>query len=247
MPKTVILDVFSGTGSIAKAIRDAGWTDEYFVIELDMEPKSEPMDNVITLNCDITKLEEKDLKEIVDKYGMPDFMWFSPPCENYTNIKNSVYSRDLEKANATFNSALFIIDTIKKWKPDVSFAMENPKSKHFTQLTEKLEYYIDHTSYCLWNEEKTINGYSFNTFPYRKNTMIVSNIPNLNLKECTNDCKMCSNGRHNVVISFYHKYGQQIYQHYHAQLKRRGIYDVGHTPTDGLHQVPSLLIRHILS
>ena len=52
MPKTVILDVFSGTGSIAKAIRDAGWTDEYFVIELDMEPKSEPMDNVITLNCD---------------------------------------------------------------------------------------------------------------------------------------------------------------------------------------------------
>ena len=85
-------------------------------------------------------------------------------------------------------------------------------------------------------------------YPYRKNTIIVSNIDNLELKKCENNCDMCINGRHMVTGGYYNNnlYGTKMAD-YHSELKRIGAYPRGHTTTDKLHEVPVLLLEYILT
>lgn len=68
----LIFDFFSGTGSSTQAFKDAGHT----VITFELDDFFEATEHV-----DIFNLNAKDL---INKYGQPDFVWASPPCTAFS-------------------------------------------------------------------------------------------------------------------------------------------------------------------
>lgn len=68
----LIFDFFSGTGSSTQAFKDAGHT----VITFELDDFFEATENV-----DVFNLNAKDL---INKYGQPDFVWASPPCTAFS-------------------------------------------------------------------------------------------------------------------------------------------------------------------
>lgn len=68
-----ILDLFSGTQSVAKVFRENGW--ETYTIELDRQHEG------IDWYEDIMNIEPQD---IVERFGYPDVIWASPPCTTYS-------------------------------------------------------------------------------------------------------------------------------------------------------------------
>lgn len=68
-----VLDLFSGTQSIAQAFRDAG--HQAFTIELDKRHSG------IDWYEDILRVTAKD---ILIRFGRPDVIWASPPCTTYS-------------------------------------------------------------------------------------------------------------------------------------------------------------------
>ena len=68
----LIFDFFSGTGSSTQAFKDAGHT----VITFELDDFFEATEHV-----DVFNLNAKDL---INKYGRPDFVWASPPCTAFS-------------------------------------------------------------------------------------------------------------------------------------------------------------------
>lgn len=68
----LVFDFFSGTGSSTQAFKDAGHT----VITFELDDFFEATEHV-----DIFNLNAKDL---INKYGQPDFVWASPPCTAFS-------------------------------------------------------------------------------------------------------------------------------------------------------------------
>jgi hypothetical protein len=68
----LIFDFFSGTGSSTQAFKDAGHT----VITFELDNFFEATEHV-----DVFNLNAKDL---INKYGQPDFVWASPPCTAFS-------------------------------------------------------------------------------------------------------------------------------------------------------------------
>jgi hypothetical protein len=68
----LIFDFFAGTGSSTKAFKDAGHT----VISFELDSQFEATENV-----DILELTSEYL---LSKYGKPDFVWASPPCQAFS-------------------------------------------------------------------------------------------------------------------------------------------------------------------
>ena len=71
--KLKVLDLFSGTQSIARAFRDNG--HETYTIELDKKH------NGIDWYEDIMNITTED---IIERFGKPDVIWASPPCEKFS-------------------------------------------------------------------------------------------------------------------------------------------------------------------
>lgn len=67
----LIFDFFSGTGSATKAFADCGHT----VIHVELDESFEAHER------DILKLTADGL---IAKYGQPDFVWASPPCQKFS-------------------------------------------------------------------------------------------------------------------------------------------------------------------
>lgn len=67
----IIYDFFAGTGSATKAFEDHGHT----VIKVELDGQFEANER------DILNLNAKDL---IQKYGKPDFIWASPPCQKFS-------------------------------------------------------------------------------------------------------------------------------------------------------------------
>jgi hypothetical protein len=68
----LVFDFFSGTGSSTQAFKDAGHT----VITFELDNFFEATEHV-----DVFNLNAKDL---INKYGQPDFVWASPPCTAFS-------------------------------------------------------------------------------------------------------------------------------------------------------------------
>ena len=67
----IVYDFFAGTGSATKAFEDRG----HKVIKVELDPYFEADER------DILKLTAN---ELIAKYGRPDFIWASPPCQKFS-------------------------------------------------------------------------------------------------------------------------------------------------------------------
>ena len=65
----LLLELFSGTGSIGKAFAELGW--EVFSVDSDPRANASLCKNILDVTPE-------------DIPGKPDFMWASPPCTQYS-------------------------------------------------------------------------------------------------------------------------------------------------------------------
>ena len=115
----LVFDFFAGTGSGTQAFEDAGHTvikvevDEYF------------------------KAHERDIRgltatQLVNKYGAPDFIWASPPCQKFSVASCSRYwNPDGSPRDARALEALklveYTIELINDLNPRYGYIIENPR------------------------------------------------------------------------------------------------------------------------
>jgi site-specific DNA-cytosine methylase len=118
----IVYDFFSGTGSSTQAFEDAGHTiikvelDEYF-----------PADE-----RDILALNAQDL---IAKYGQPDFIWASPPCQKFSVASIGHYwtggrGNCVPKRPEVYEAIALVKHTVNLMQalnPTYGWIMENPR------------------------------------------------------------------------------------------------------------------------
>ena len=184
MPR--LLELFSGTGSIGKAFRQAGWE----VVSLDMDLKAGATITADFMGWDWTQMSFEDL---VKSKGLPlegccgfttppnpedackyfDCIWASPPCTHYSIARtNAKTPRDLEGSDRLVQR---VLDCIEYFKPTTWF-FENPQTGYLKgrRVVEGLRY--KDVSYCVFG------------FPYRKPTRIWTNSDWEPAAMCTRAC-----------------------------------------------------------
>ena len=106
------LELFSGTGSISKVLRERGWS----TVTLDADPKAQP-----DILCDV---REWDFTEFDRNHF--DFIWASPVCTHYSIARTTAKTpRDLEWADSLVQAALNIIEY---FNPPKRWVLENPQT-----------------------------------------------------------------------------------------------------------------------
>lgn len=119
----IVFDFFSGTGSSTQAFKDAGHT----VISFELDNYFEATENV-----DVMTLTAKDL---IAKYGRPDFVWASPPCTAFSVASMGHHwasggANPIPKTEAArFNQELVrhTLQVINDLMPTKGWLMENPR------------------------------------------------------------------------------------------------------------------------
>jgi hypothetical protein len=157
MPR--LLELFSGTGSIGKAFREAGWE----VVSLDMDLKAGA-----TITADFMGW---DWTQFASNYF--DCIWASPPCTHYSIARtNARTPRDLEGSDRLVQR---VLDCIEYFKPTTWF-FENPQTGYLKgrRVVEGLRY--KDVSSCVFG------------FPYRKPTRIWTNSDWEPAAMCTRAC-----------------------------------------------------------
>lgn len=244
-----IIDCYSGTGSVSKALALMKWTNKYNVVAIDKEHRSPDTPYTTKLTIDTTKINEQGYEAIYNKFPVA-ILWCSMPCPDFSNNKNNhMFDRNMDRGMGTFLSSILMKDTFLKKNPKLKWFFENPYSPIFKQLCEKynLPYYV--TYYCPYNQVLVApDGHKYNSFPYQKKTIIATNVKGLNLKQCHNDCKMTINGRHLVSLGWSNIGPHQMsIEKYCQKLNRHGAIPhcwrpASHITTIKLFQVPPLLI-----
>ena len=170
----LLLELFSGTGSIGKAARKNGFGR---VISVDFD---EGCDADYT--CDVRKLPYKTLPT-------PDFIWASPPCTTYSyaaiwyrhrDENGKALTAEAKEADRILRHTFQIINYFLKKNPTLKFCIENPRG-YMQKMPEVRELYKCTTSY---------NNFGF---PIRKPTDFFSNY-RLQLPECRkldSDLRIC--------------------------------------------------------
>ena len=171
-----VLVLFSGGGSVKKAIHALYPNNRLDIVAVDSCPKSSA-----TLVTDINEFAHTQLFNW--RPGYFDILWASPPCTEYSHAK-SIGDRDLEKADKMVASALACLIWLK---PRYWF-IENPVGMLADRpLMIPFQPYLQKVSYCHYGE------------PVRKDTCIWTNAPVKNLLICRKG-SMCptkeSYGRH---------------------------------------------------
>jgi hypothetical protein len=119
----LVFDFFSGTGSSTQAFKDAGHT----VISFELDDFFEATEYV-----DVFNLNAKDL---IAKYGQPDFVWASPPCTAFSVASmghhwgggSRAYEPKTEAAKVSQELVAHTRNLITELNPIKGWLMENPR------------------------------------------------------------------------------------------------------------------------
>jgi hypothetical protein len=165
----LVFDLFAGTKSSTQAFADAG----HKVITFELNPIFEATEVV-----DIFDLKAKDL---LRKYGRPDFIWASPPCTAFSvasigkhwSLVNGVHIPKSEDAVISQELVKHTISLINDLNPTKGFLIENPRG-----ILRKLPFMQDlprrTVTYCQYGDFRM------------KPTDLWGNVPNWTSK---NPCK----------------------------------------------------------
>lgn len=118
----LIFDFFAGTGSATKAFENAGHT----IIKIELDEQFEA--------------HERDIKGLtaaylLKKYGKPDFIWASPPCQKFSVASLWKYwakgdPYPVPKHESVYEAIDLIKHTlqlIQECKPSLGWLLENPR------------------------------------------------------------------------------------------------------------------------
>ena len=181
MKRIVIFDAFSAKGSFNRALESAGLGDVADVIRLDIDAKSNP-----TICSDVTELVQQ-LRDgkwpscLMNKEI--DLLWCSPPCTTYS-AANTMRTREQAESEMLEADKLVraCFELIEILKPKTWF-IENPDSGanrlKNRGVMKNYQHMVNTVTYCHYGRRD------------RKATMIVSNVPNLQLKDCRKHGQEC--------------------------------------------------------
>lgn len=133
-----VLELFSGTGSFSNVAKARG--HEVFTVEIN--PQFNP-----SLCKDIMDVTAK---EILEKFGRPDFIWASPPCTTFSVASIRHYwENGKPKNDKTLHGIAIVkktIELIKDLNPKF-FVIENPRGMLRKQNFMD-EFHRDTVAYC---------------------------------------------------------------------------------------------------
>jgi site-specific DNA-cytosine methylase len=118
----LIFDFFAGTGSATKAFEDAGHT--VIKVELDEYFEADERD-IFTLNA----------QYLINKYGKPNFIWASPPCQtfsvasirHYWTYEDGTAKPKNQKTLDGIERVRYTLQLIDELQPTHGWLMENPR------------------------------------------------------------------------------------------------------------------------
>ena len=165
-----VLDLCCGTQSLKKEFEK-----HYDYVGLDI--------NAITdgkVPDIITNLLTWDYEEYFCKNGLPRFIWFSPPCREYSILNNARPNKvcDIEGSNQIVQKGLEIIKYC-----ETAYVIENPQTSKLKLQPFMVFPYTD-VDYCAYG------------FPYRKRTRLWNNIGFEGLQCKKKECPYKINNRH---------------------------------------------------
>ena len=120
-----VLELYAGTRSISKAFERKG--HETFTVEFDTQHPD------ISWYADISKIEAKD---ILERFGQPDVVWASPPCQSYSvasigyhrmKMPNGTLAPKTDFARQSDELLMHTLKLIKDLNPKIYF-IENPRA-----------------------------------------------------------------------------------------------------------------------
>ena len=199
------LDLFSGTHSFTKVAKEVG----YECVSFDISAKHSP-----DIVCDILEFDYT-----IWPIGYFDFIWASPPCTLFSVAAAHMYSEKqrnerFERGRAVAQRALEVVEYLKP----KHFVFENPLSSAiwkqgiFDHIPKK------RCSYCMYE------------FPYRKNTLLATNV-DFDAKFCRHNCEFTR-----IIIDAKgktHRHHQEIAQHGPSgQIRHLGLQTASYSQDD---------------
>ena len=147
MRKLKVLELFAGTRSIGKAFEKNG--HEVYSVEWDKQHGN------IDMYADISQITPEI---ILEKFGQPDVIWASPPCEKFSVAaigRHWIKGTNLPKTEDTQKALELLehtVQLIKDLNPKVFF-IENPRGK--MRKMDCLQDIPRHTvTYCGWGDTR---------------------------------------------------------------------------------------------